>query len=240
MPPPPTSTTTGLHAIAAPGRAAHSTRLEAFVDAAFAFALTLLVISVDTIPESIADLARALKDVPAFALSFAVIAMFWYQHVRWSRRYGTDGLPATLLSLALVFLVLVYVYPLKILFSSFMAAVSGGWLPSSTRIGTLDDLVVVYLVYGLGWSAMWLCITGLYLTVRRRGAASREEAGDVAGAIAVGAVAIGTGVISIALALLLPLHPAHAWIHGLPGLAYVLMNLAWPLSRRAARRAEDG
>ena len=37
------------------------TRLEAFVDAAFAFAVTLLVISLDAIPNSIPALLEAMK-----------------------------------------------------------------------------------------------------------------------------------------------------------------------------------
>ncbi|MCB1643573.1 MAG: DUF1211 domain-containing protein, partial [Xanthomonadales bacterium] len=41
------------------------TRLEAFVDAAFAFALTMLVISIDEIPGNRAELVQALKGVPA-------------------------------------------------------------------------------------------------------------------------------------------------------------------------------
>lgn len=216
-------------------RSGQPTRLEAFVDAAFAFALTLLVISIDTIPESIADLTVALKGVPAFALSFAVIAMFWYQHARWSRRYGRDSLAATLLSLALVFLVLIYVYPLKIVFSSFMATLSGGWLPAGTRIDTLAELVLVYRVYGIGWSAMWLCIVGLYAIAARSGTATPERAADIAGNIAVGLVAIATGVASVLLAGLLPAE--RSWLHGLPGLVYVAMNLAWPASHYAARRA---
>ena len=48
-------------------RGAQVTRLEAFVDAAFAFAVTLLVISLDAIPDSIPALMVAMKGVPAFA-----------------------------------------------------------------------------------------------------------------------------------------------------------------------------
>ena len=66
------------------------TRLEAFVDAAFAFSVTLLVISLDTIPESIPAMLEALRGIPAFAASFAQIALFWAAHVTWSRRFGLD------------------------------------------------------------------------------------------------------------------------------------------------------
>ena len=97
------------------------TRLEAFVDAAFAFAVTLLVISIDAIPDSREALVVALKAVPSFAACFAMIAMFWAAHARWSRRYGFDDAASTTLSLLLVFVVLVYVYPLRLQFGVFFA-----------------------------------------------------------------------------------------------------------------------
>ena len=67
------------------------TRIEAFVDAAFAFAVTLLVISLD-VPENARAMIEALKGVPAFAASFSLLAMIWWAHASWSRRYGLDEL----------------------------------------------------------------------------------------------------------------------------------------------------
>jgi hypothetical protein len=50
-----------------------STRLENFVDASFAFALTMLVISVNDIPHSMDALLLALRGIPAYAASFALL-----------------------------------------------------------------------------------------------------------------------------------------------------------------------
>src|SRR5690606_32797830 len=91
-----------------PDRGREVTRIEAFVDAAFAFAVTLLVISFDAIPDSAEALVEALKGVPAFAASFALLAMLWWTHADWSRRFGLDDGRSVLLSLLMVFLVLVY------------------------------------------------------------------------------------------------------------------------------------
>ncbi len=55
-------------------RGLEMTRLETFCDAAFAFAVTLLVISGEGIPGSYQELIVALKGIPAFAASFAAIA----------------------------------------------------------------------------------------------------------------------------------------------------------------------
>ena len=88
-----------------PASGERNNRLDAFVGAAFAFAFaaTLSVISTDRIPDAVDERLPALKTVPAFAASFGVVTLFWYAHVRWSRRYrmhamlpawpvGADGL----------------------------------------------------------------------------------------------------------------------------------------------------
>src|SRR3546814_6054339 len=83
---------------------------------------------------------EALKGVPAFAASFSLLAMIWWAHASWSRSYGLDDGRSVLLSLLLVFLVLVYVYPLRIIFSMFFNWNSVGWMPSNVTIGSDDDL----------------------------------------------------------------------------------------------------
>ena len=122
------------------------TRIEAFVDAAFAFAVTLLVISFNALPDSAEALLQALKGVPAFAASFALLAMLWWTHADWSRRYGLDDGRSVLLSLLLVFLVLVYVYPLRIIFTAFFGWISHGWLPVGIAIDSTRDLQLLYTV----------------------------------------------------------------------------------------------
>jgi hypothetical protein len=128
---------------------------------AFAFAVTMLVISLDAIPDSIGGMLSALKGVPAFAASFAQIMMFWFAHATWSRRFGLDDGPSSRLSLVLVFLVLVYVYPLKILFGSFFAWISRGWLPPVAEIHTLLDLQGMFVMYGIAFGTLSLCLAAL-------------------------------------------------------------------------------
>src|SRR3546814_12748464 len=88
-------------------------------------------------------MVEALNGVPAFAASFSLLAMIWWAHASWSRSYGLDDGRSVLLSLLLVFLVLVYVYPLRIIFSMFFNWISVGWLPSNVTIGSDDDLQVL-------------------------------------------------------------------------------------------------
>jgi len=92
-----------------------TSRLETFVDAAFAFAFTMLVISIDQIPQSPGELIQLSKDIPSFVLSALPIGSVWIAHSSWSRIFGLQDKLSVFLSLFLVVLVLVFVYPMKLI-----------------------------------------------------------------------------------------------------------------------------
>lgn len=228
-------------------RGGEITRTEAFVDAAFAFAVTLLVISVDAIPESRAELVAALKGVPAFAVSFAMIAWFWYGHARHARRYGLDDVGSMLLSLLLVFLVLVFVYPLKVMYASFMEWMSGGFLVARFRLTSIDDLRFVIVVFGLALGSMGTVLALLTEHAWRR----RDALGlDADERIATRLYALswwfvpGIAAVSILMALFVPAVEGHPWTHALGGMAYSLLGLQGPAiawyHRRLRAREEAG
>ena len=203
-------------------------RLDAFVDAAFAFAVTLLVISADRVPDSMQALRVALKTLPSFAASFTMVALFWLAHVRWSRRYRLETATATWLSLVLVFLVLVYVYPLRLLFGTFFSWISNGWLPMPLRaFDPLQDVVSMYLVYGVAFVSMSACMAGLYLHAWRRRRVLALDAAAAADAMADVASYLGfivVGLLSVLTAWLLPAQPTQ-WHLALPGFLYFLLAL---------------
>ena len=187
------------------------TRLDTFIDAAFAFVLTLLIISFDEIPSTYAELLAAVKRVPAFACSFLVIMMFWLRHRRLSRRYGLENSKTILLSLALVFVVLVYVYPLRIIFEAMFYSVSDGYLPSSFRIVNIDELRWIFVFYSLGFFAMSLIISQLYRVALQSSTAlalNQFERRITRLGMQVWAVAASFGPLVILLMFVLP----DAWI----------------------------
>lgn len=225
-------------------RGSDGTRLEAFVDAAFAFAVTLLVISVERIPDSVQALLLALKSIPAFAASFTLVVVFWYAHVRWSRRYRLDTVPATLLTLLLVFMVLVYVYPLRLLMGTFFAWISGNWLPMPLNDVTGPrSMAHVFMIYGFAFASMSACIGGLYaLSWRARShlGLNREAAADTAGEATAYAGFVLTGLASVLIAALLS-DGARSWQVAMAGSVYFLLSftgLMYALGRRWGLRAQ--
>lgn len=216
-----------------------TTRLETFTDAAFAFALTLLVLASD-IPTSYDELMVALGGVPAFIMSATLLMMFWTAHHSWSRRYGLEDVPAILISCLLVFTVLVYVYPLRFLFNSMMEwlsyllGVPSTGPPVSMRPEQVNSL---FVVYGIGFIAM--CGSILLLNIhswRRREALQLDELEcfDTRTEIEAWSIVGGVGVLSTVLALLNP-----PTILGLPGWTYSTLAVIMPLHGRRVQRRRD-
>lgn len=191
-------------------------RLDAFVDAAFAFALTLLVIGSNSAPQSYADLIDAVRGIPAFLIGFALVGMFWHGHVRW-RRYGAGGgLWSVFLSFALVFLVLVYVYPLRLMAVSLVEYLSG----APALIATREQLAGLFAIYGLGFATMATTMLLLFLDGRRRAPDASREGMRVETHI--WAILIASGLIS-ALVTRVPAISAYA------GFAYAPLGVVIPL-----------
>jgi uncharacterized membrane protein len=72
-------------------------RIEGLSDAVFAFAITLIVISLE-VPKSFDELAHAMSGFFAFAISFMMLVLVWYRQHIWFRRYGLQDAPAIVLN----------------------------------------------------------------------------------------------------------------------------------------------
>lgn len=214
------------------------TRVEAFVDAAFAFAVTLLVISFDGLPKSADELVAAYKGIPAFAASFLLLATFWRAHERWSRWYGLDDGRSTVLSLILVFLVLVYVYPLRMLFAGFFHFVSQGALPADYVIRSVADLRWMFGSYAVAYGSLSLVVWLLYRHAYRQKAKLRldvEEAVLTRLAMLRWQVTLLVSLVSLGLSFLIGPVLSRGWAVALPGLIYFLMFFMFPLTAWYAR-----
>jgi uncharacterized membrane protein len=90
-------------------------RIESFSDAVFAFAVTLLVVSLE-VPRTFDELISTMQGFFAFAICFWLLLAVWFEHYKFFRRYGTSDYYTMRLSAVLLFIVLFYVYFLKFLF----------------------------------------------------------------------------------------------------------------------------
>jgi uncharacterized membrane protein len=167
-------------------------RLEGFSDAVFAFALTLLVVSLQA-PKTVDELLATLNGFLPFAFSFALFIFIWYQHHTFFRRYGLEDPLTIVLNSALLLVVLFFVYPLKFLFSRI---ISTGNLP-------FDQLHAVLTIYGLGFTAVFVIFALLYANAYRlrdrlelNTLETFDTASDIWGDLGIAAVGLG----SVALA----------------------------------------
>src|SRR5947209_2631261 len=177
-------------------RAHEASRLEAFSDVVFGFALTLIVVSLE-VPRTYQELMTAMRGFPAFALCFAVLIWIWHSHYTYFRRYGLHDEFTIWMNTFLLFLVLFYVYPLKFVFSSF--ASHHGYGPHEAR--------VLFTIYGLGFAGIFFIYAMLYshaLKKRDELALNTVEQHDTQTHVMTFAGNVGVGVTSIVLALVLP------------------------------------
>ncbi len=139
-------------------RSGEITRLEAFCDVIFGFALTLLVVSLE-VPHDYAELMAAMRGFVPFAICFSQLVWIWRLHYLFSRRYGLEDGYTVLLNVTLLFVVLFYVYPLKFVFTMLFLQVIGQAPP-----GSLDayQASVVMRIYAAGFAAVFLLFMLMY------------------------------------------------------------------------------
>jgi uncharacterized membrane protein len=131
-------------------------RVEAFSDVVFGFALTLIVVSLE-VPRSFDELMRIMQGFPAFAICFAILTWVWYLHHKFFRRYALqDGLTIAF-NTVLLFLVLFYTYPLKFMFSM----VTG-------EVAFDGNASALFAIYGLGFAGMFAVLLLMYFHAWRQ------------------------------------------------------------------------
>lgn len=210
-------------------RGLEMTRLETFVDAAFAFSVTMLALSPDQIPSSFADMFDLLRGIPAFLFSLAMLLLFWNGHVALSRRYGLDDGPTTFLSIVFIAVMLIYVYPLK-----FMATAAFAYYFPPLRTanaladGTALDLAAMFIAMSAGFVLLHAVIALLHAHALRKAGElelTPHERKITRCEIGSAAVYMGVGLASVALALIFR---NSLWVVS-AGFVYASLGLLMPL-----------
>lgn len=214
------------------------TRLETFIDAAFAFAITILVIAGNQVPDDIETFLGAFKNVPAFVASVVVLGIFWRGHWLWSRRYGLEDGMSIFTSWILIVTILIYIYPLKAIFGSMWFLLSDGQVGHKLGAQTASQARALFALFAIGFTAIageivllnlraWHLREPLRLNERERLTTWHEIMGW--------SMPVCVGVISFLLALTLPIQQV-AW----SGWIYFSMAILGPLhSAYRNRRRKD-
>jgi len=195
-------------------RGMQMTRLETFIDAAFAFAISMLVIAAQQIPDDIASLLAAFKNVPTFICSIAVLGIYWRGHWLWSRRYGLEDGVSILISWLMIITMLIFIYPLKAIFGAMWYLLTNHQIGHPFSLYTTESQArAIFAIYALGLIAIsaeilllnlraWQLREPLRLNARERLMTRGELTGW--------SIPVGVGIVSLVFSFTLPIEQI-AW-----------------------------
>ena len=208
-------------------------RIEGLSDAVFAFAVTLLVVSLE-VPKTFAELMSAIRGFGAFAICFTLLFIVWYNQYKFFRRYGMQDNITILFNGVLLFVVLFYVYPLKFVFSLVINMFTGGngaiRLPNGTiehMVDNADQVAALMIIFGAGYVAVFGVFVFLYWHAyhhRTQLELNELEIFDTRTDIQESALNVGIGAISIGFAA-----TGRGRFAGLAGMTYMLCPIVLTL-----------
>jgi uncharacterized membrane protein len=205
-------------------------RVEGFTDAVFAFAVTLLVVALE-VPHTFNGLLDVVRGFPAFVICFAALMTFWNAHYTYHRRYGLDDAFSRVFTMAILVLVLFFVYPLKFLFTMLTVQLFGFEMHDAPHLDGGYQVKWLYLIYGAGFAGVWGLYAVLYARVwRKRGELGLDatETLHTRATLCEMLIHVAVCLLSILLAmtidsdwlpgvtyaLLGPLQALNGWLHG--------------------------
>ncbi|MFT6408427.1 MAG: hypothetical protein ACJAQ6_001846 [Arenicella sp.] len=149
------------------------------------------------------------------------------------RLRGLESNRTVLLSLAVIFMVLVYFYPLRMIFDGMFASISNDYFTSDLKLRTYAEVRRMFLFYSIGSGVMALLICDLYRNALINKAAlglSQDEIFETKLDITCWFIIAIFSLISIAIAL-----TVRGGLLALAGYVYFLMFAALPLASQIQR-----
>jgi len=202
-------------------RSHEPSRLETFSDAVFAFALTLIIVSVE-VPKTFTDLLDMMKGVVSFGICFAFLFSIWNMQNKFFRRYGLTDSYTVFINGLLLFIALVYVYPLKFLTSLLNS--NDYYIDHGIKVEkiTPHQVAPLMVIYSLGLSLIYVLFFLMYRNAKAHAIAlhlTPVELFETNSFMYANLLAASVGVAAATLALLLPVGTA-----GNSGLVFFLLG----------------
>ncbi len=183
-------------------------RIEGLSDAVFAFAVTLLVVSLEA-PRRFEELEKMMHGFVAFGLCFVLLLMIWHSQYIYFRRYALDDRVSFLLNAALLFVVAFYVYPLKFLCTLLVDGLTGyvqydqqGHAIQAMR---RQDWRPLMMIYSAGFVGLYIIFALLYrhaYQLRQYLELNAMEVYETRGVIQENLLMIGIGSLGLLLAII--------------------------------------
>ncbi len=221
------------HSIPFRNRAHEVSRVEAFSDVIFGFAISLLVVSLEA-PKTYAQMMEMLRGFLPFAICFWLFIDIWFEHHNFFKRYALQDKLTMFLNTVLLFVLLFYVYPLKYMFTLFTQGIMGERVEIPPGGQTF-----LFTIYGIGVTAVFWLLAALYAhAFRLRDALQLNDVEqiDTRESIYDNACMGAFGVISIAI--------AHSRFHQFAGVVYFLIAIPktivpWTMGIRRRKRENE-
>lgn len=201
-------------------------RLETFSDAVFAFALTLIIVSIE-VPRTFDELFETLKGSISFAACFAMLFLIWNSQNIFFRRYGLNDPLTVTLNGILLFVVLIYVYPMK--FLSQLLFNGGSYMHNGEHIKMIhaDQTCTLMVIYSIGYSVIYLLFFLMYLNARKQSEHLKltpKENFETNTIAYINLISALIGIVVIIAALMLP-----TGLNGLSGFFYFLIPISYSI-----------
>ncbi len=204
-------------------RSHEPSRIETFSDAAFAFALTLIIVTLDP-PKTFDGLVETmnLKNLLSFAICFLILLNIWNGQNLFFRRYGLSDNYIIALNATLLFVVLVYTYPLKFLFELVFAPQK-----EQNLMIRNEQIRPLMLVYSAGFIAIYILFYLMYRHAQKFAAAlelTPTELYATKTAAGMNLICMGISLVAATLAIVLPENycASSAYLYCLFGPAYYI------------------
>jgi uncharacterized membrane protein len=189
-------------------RSHEPSRLETFSDAVFAFAVTLIVVSLE-VPRSFDELFETMKGFISFGACFTILFMIWNSQNIFFRRYGLADTFTTVINAMLLFVVLIYVYPLKFLFNLLFSFSDQTYTDHGQTFDMIHEYQqpILMSIYAIGYLIIYL----LFYLMYRHAAKNAEEIEltprelyETKTAMYINMMNAGIGLIAVIVAIALP------------------------------------
>lgn len=197
-------------------------RIEGFSDAVFAFAMTLLVISLE-VPRTFSELAERMTGMIGFGICFIFLFQIWTTQYVFFRQYHLKDQVTINLNALLLFMVLFYVYPLKFLFAMLTTGDTftehGHIVHAFANFGEVRSLMIIY---GVGFCMVYLVFALLYINAWKRRDDLRLRAIEsfhTLTEVYKNLVLVAVGMVTIICVLLVPDR-----MSGMTGMLYMLIG----------------